>query len=315
MLGGAATREPALRAASRIGAGTGAALLVETFPARLERGAGLPAIDRLGYLAEHVESQLAGVEHLILAGARAPVAFFAYPGRPSDLVPDGCTVHVLASGGDDAVDALERLAGLVASDVEPVLQEPSRPGLPSGELTSESLAETIGAVLPEHAIVADESITSGRSLPAATAGSPRHDLLTLTGGAIGHGLPMATGAAVACPERPVLCLEADGSAMYSLSALWTQAREQLNVTTVILNNGSYAILRMELLRVGAAETGHKATELLNLAPPSIDFVALAAGMGVPATRATTCEGLADQLRAAFAEPGPHLIDAVLTPLF
>ena len=315
LIGGAATREPALRAASRIGVGSGAKLLVETFPARLERGAGLPAIDRMGYLAEQVEYQLAGVKHLILAGTRAPVAFFAYPGKPSDLVPDGCTVHVLASGGGDPVDALERLADLVAPDAEPILQEPALPAMPSGELTAHSLAETIGAMLPERAIVADESITSGRSLPLTTAGSPRHDLLTLTGGAIGHGLPMATGAAVACPERPVLCMEADGSAMYSLSALWTQAREELNVTTVILNNGSYAILRMELLRVGVAETGGKAAELLDLSRPNIDFVALATGMGVPATRATTCEELAEQLRAAFVEPGPHLIDAILAPLF
>ena len=315
LLGGAATREPALLAASRIGVGSGATLLVETFPARLERGAGLPAIERLGYLAEQVEYQLAGVEHLILAGARAPVAFFAYPGKPSDLVPDGCTVHVLASGGDDPVDALERLADLVAPDAEPVLQEPALPAMPSGELNAHSLAETIGVMLPEGAIIADESITSGRSLPLTTVGSQRHDILTLTGGAIGHGLPMATGAAVACPERPVLCLEADGSAMYSLSALWTQARERLNVTTVILNNGSYAILRMELLRVGVAETGRKAAELLSLSPPNIDFVALATGMGVPATRATTCEELAEQLRAAFAEPGPHLIEAILAPLF
>ena len=315
LLGGAATHGPGLRAASRIGAGSGASLFVETFPARLERGAGLPAVDRLGYLAEHVEHQFAGMEHLILVGARAPVSFFAYPGKSSDPVPDGCTVHFLARAGDDAVDALERLADLVAPGVAPVLQEPTVPELPSGGLTAQSLAETIGAVLPEHAIVADESITSGRSLPLTTAGSPPHDLLTLTGGAIGHGLPMATGAAVACPDRPVLCLEADGSAMYSLSALWTQAREELNVTTVILNNGSYAILRMELQRVGAAETGRRAAELLELSPPTIDFVALAAGMGVPASRATSCEELAAQLRAAFAEPGPHLIDAVLEPWF
>jgi len=315
LVGGAATREPALRAASRIGAGTGAKLLVETFPARLERGAGLPAIDRMGYLAEQVETQLAGVEHLILAGARAPVSFFAYPDRPSDLVPAGCNVHTLARGGDDAVDALERLADRVAADAEPVLQEPALPGMPSGALTAESLVETVGAMLPERAVVADESITSGRSLPSATAGSPRHDILTVTGGAIGQGLPVATGAAVACPDRPVICLEADGSAMYSLTALWTQARERLNVTTLILNNRSYAILRMELHRVGAAETGGRAGELLDLSRPDIDFVALATGMGVPATRATTCEELAGQLAAAFAEPGPHLIEAMLAPLF
>jgi acetolactate synthase-1/2/3 large subunit len=174
-----------------------------------------------------------------------------------------------------------------------------------------SLAETIAAALPEHAIVSDESITSGRLLPAATVGCPRHDVLSVTGGAIGQGLPVATGAAIACPDRPVLCLEADGSAMYSLTALWTQAREELNVTTVLLNNSSYAILRMELARVGVASTGGKADALLDLSRPDIDFAGLAAGMGVPATRATTCEALAEQLAAAFAEPGPHLIEAML----
>ncbi|HVM58706.1 MAG TPA: acetolactate synthase large subunit [Gaiellaceae bacterium] len=312
LLGGAATREPALRAASRIGVGAGARLLVETFPARLERGAGLPAVERLGYIAEHVEAQLAGVRHLVLASARAPVSFFAYPGRPSDLVPEDCTVHVLATGADDVVGALQGLADAVAPGAEPVLQELSPPALPSGELTPESTAQTVAATLPEGAVVADESITSGRSLPYASVGSPRHDVLAVTGGAIGQGLPVATGAAVACPDRPVLCLEADGSAMYSIGALWTHAREELNVTTVILNNRSYAILRMELQRVGAAGGG-RARALLDLTPPDLDFVALATGMGVPATRATTCDELAAQLGVAFAEPGPHLIEARLAP--
>ncbi|MBK5229919.1 MAG: acetolactate synthase large subunit, partial [Thermoleophilia bacterium] len=146
-------------------------------------------------------------------------------------------------------------------------------------------------------------------------GSPRNDVLTLTGGAIGQGLPVATGAAIACPDRPELCLEADGSAMISIMALWTHARENLNITTVILNNGAYSILRMELQRVGVETSGKKAAELLDLSRPNLDFVSLAAGMGVAATRATTCEELAEQLRAAFAAPGPHLIDAVLQPLF
>jgi acetolactate synthase-1/2/3 large subunit len=165
-------------------------------------------------------------------------------------------------------------------------------------------------VLPDGAIVADESITSGRAIPAATYGAPRHDLLAVTGGAIGQALPVATGAAVACPGRPVLCLESDGSAMYSLTALWTQAREQLNVTNVILNNRAYAILRGELSRVGASGAGERAKALLDLSRPDLDFVALARGLGVPASCATTCDELAAQLRAAFDEPGPHLIDAV-----
>jgi acetolactate synthase I/II/III large subunit len=302
LLGGAATREPALLAASRIAAGTGTRLLIETFPARLERGAGLPAVERLGYLAEHVEQQLEGARHLILAGARPPVSFFAYPGRASDLVPEGCEVHVIP------VEALEHLA---PDGVEPVLQERVATEVPEGPLDAASFAQTIAAVLPEHAIVADESITSGRAIPFATAGSPRHDVLAVTGGAIGQALPVATGAAVACPDRPVLCLEADGSAMYSISALWTHAREQLNVTTVILNNSAYAILRIELARVGATG-GAKADALLDLSRPDLDFVALANGMGVPATRAVTCEELGDQMRAAFADHGPHLIDAVFS---
>jgi acetolactate synthase-1/2/3 large subunit len=316
LLGSFGLHERALLAASRIAAANADVRLIsETFPARIERGAGLPAIERLGYLAEMVEAQLAGIEHLILAGTRAPASFFAYPGKPSDLVPEGCTVHTLAGLSDDIPEALERLAAEVAAGAEAVLQEPLPAERPSGELNAHTLAQTIGAVLPEGAIIADESNTSGASLPFTTAGSPRHDLLTLTGGAIGQGLPVATGAALACPGRPVLCLEADGSAMYSIMALWTQAREQLDVTTVILNNSAYSILRMELQRTGAGEAGEKARALLDLSDPPIDFTALAAGMGVPATRATTCEQLFEQIEAALAEPGPHLIEAVLAPLF
>ena len=241
-----------LRAASRINGATGAPLLGETFPARLERGAGIPAVDRLGYLAEFAQAQLAGVEHLILVDAKAPVSFFAYPGQPSDLVPPGCTVHTLVRPGEDAPAALEALAEAVGAGSSRSPAPPRlRPDRPSGALTAETLAAAIGAVLPEHAIVVDEGITAGLFVAGATAGAPPHDWLTLTGGAIGIGLPAATGAAVAAPDRPVLCLQADGSAMYTLQALWTQARERLNVTTVVLANRSYAILNMELHRVGA----------------------------------------------------------------
>ena len=255
LLGGAAARRPGLEAASRVAQGTGARLLCETFPARLERGAGIPAIDRLAYLAEFAAGQLSGARHLILAGARAPVSFFAYPGQAGSLVPEGCEVHVLAEPGDDVCGALAALADLVAPDAKPLLAEPERPEVPDGDLTGPSAAAVIGALLPEGAIVSDEANTSGVWLPGATAGAPPHDWLTLTGGSIGLGLPLATGAAIACPGRPVLALEADGSAMYTLSALWTHAREGLDVTTVIFNNGSYAILNMELGRVGAEAPG------------------------------------------------------------
>jgi acetolactate synthase I/II/III large subunit len=314
LLGGAACRERALLAASRIGRATGAQVLVETFPARLERGAGLPNFHRLAYLAESATEQLAGSRHLVLAGARSPVSFFAYPGKPSDLVPDGTEVHVLATGADDVAGALEALAEEVAPDVEPELEPAARPEMPSGELDLGSWAQVIGALLPEGAIVCDEANTSGALLPKATAGAPRHDWLTLTGGAIGQGLPLAVGAAVACPDRPVVSLEADGSAMYTLQALWTMAREQLNVTCVVVNNRAYAILRMELQRVGAEARGPATDALLDLSGPDLDFVALATGMGVPATRATTAEELAEQFERAVAEPGPHVIEAHVPPL-
>jgi acetolactate synthase I/II/III large subunit len=313
-LGGSAVREAGLVAASRIAAATGVKLVCETFPARIERGAGLPAVDRLPYLGEMAAAQLDGTRHLVLVDAKSPVSFFAYPGKPSDLVPEGCEVHVLAAGNDDAAGALARLAEAVGADsTEPVLQAASRPDRPTGELNPQTVAQAIGALLPEGAIVADEANTSGLFVTGATAGGPRHDWMTLTGGAIGYGMPVATGAAVACPDRPVLSLEADGSAMYTLQALWTQARENLDVTTVIFNNRSYAILNMELRRVGVGQPGPKALDMLDLTRPDLDFAALARGMGVDAVRATTAEDFTAALERALAEPGPHLIDAVLAP--
>ena len=314
-LGGSALSERGLRAASRISAGTGARLLAETFPARMERGAGLPAVDRLAYLAEQAEAQLAGVGHLILAGARSPVSFFAYPGRASDLVPADCSVTVLADSDQDVEMALEALAGQVAPETRPVLTElASPPPAEPGPLTAISLANTIAASLPEHAIVVDEANTSGFALPTALAHAPRHTLLTLTGGSIGQGLPAATGAAIAAPDRPVLSLEADGSALYTIQALWTQAREQLNVTTVLINNAAYAILRMELARTNAGRLGERAARMLDLSGPTPDFTQISAGLGVPAVRVTTAEDLDAELRRAYAEPGPHLIEAIVPPV-
>jgi len=315
LIGADATRERGLRAAARIAAATGAKLLCETFPTRLERGAGLPAVEQLGYLAEAAGSQLDGARHLILAGARSPVTFFAYPGKPSDLVPTGCEVHTLAGETGAATSALEALADLVAAGTEPVTAPASRPAPPSGPLTGDSIAAAVGALLPEQAIVVDESNTAGLMLSSATAGAPAHDWLTLTGGSIGYGLPAGIGAAVAAPDRPVLCLQADGSAMYTISALWTQARENLDITTVIYNNGAYDILRLELIRACAGNAfGPKAAALLDLGRPTLDFVAMATGMGVPARRAGTADEFTAALTEAFAEPGPHLIDAVIPPL-
>jgi acetolactate synthase-1/2/3 large subunit len=310
LLGGDGLRRAGLEAASRIAAATGAKLLAETFPARMERGAGLPRVGRLAYLAEMAAPQLAGTRHLILAGARAPVSFFAYPDQASSMVPDGAEVHLLAGPGDDVTGALTELADLVAADTKAAAEPPARPEIPDGGLDAGTASAVIGALLPEGAIVSDESNTSGIGLGGATAGAPPHDWLAVTGGAIGHGLPMAVGAALACPDRPVIALESDGSAMYTISGLWTCARENLNVTTVVFSNRAYAILGLELMRA-TSEAGEVARSLLDLSRPTLDFVQLAAGMGVPARRATTTVQFADALRAALAEDGPHLIEAAL----
>jgi acetolactate synthase-1/2/3 large subunit len=312
LLGGTALTERGLAAASRISAATGARLLAETFPASMAGGAGIPNVNRLAYLAEHAEAQLAGLDHLILAGTRAPVSFFAYPGRPSDLVPAGCAVTVLAEADQDAQTALEQLADQIAAETAPVLAQPARSAVTPGPITASTLASAIAASLPEHAIISDEANTSGVALPQVLARAPRHSLLTLTGGAIGQGLPVATGAAVAAPDRPVLALEADGSALYTIQALWTQAREQLNVTTVILNNAAYAILRMELARTAAGEAGERASRMLDLSDPTPGFAEISTGLGVPATRVRTAEDLDEALRQAYAEPGPHLIEAMMS---
>jgi acetolactate synthase-1/2/3 large subunit len=312
VLGGSALRADGLHAASRVAATAGAALLGETFPANLERGAGIPAVERLAYLAEMAQAQLAGVRHLVLVDAKSPVSFFAYPDRASDLVPEGCTVHTLARPGEDAAGALDALAEAVGAPGDAAVPAPSsRPDRPTGAITTETMAAAVGAVLPEGAVVVDEGNTAGLFVPAATAGVPPHNWLTLTGGAIGIGLPMATGAAVAAPERPVLCLQADGSAMYTLQALWTQAREGLNVTTVVLSNRSYAILNMELHRVGAGAGGPLARRLLDLTDPDLDFCDLARGMGVPARRVENAEDLVTALEAGFAEAGPSVIEVQL----
>jgi acetolactate synthase-1/2/3 large subunit len=316
LLGGRALRERGLLAAARIASATGAKLLGETFPARLERGAGLPALERIAYVPELAAVQLDGLKHLILIDAQAPVSFFAYPGRKSYLVPEGCQVHELAPPDCDVVATLEALVEeLGAEKAAPVLQAPGRPAPVSGPLTAEKACQVIGGALPEGAIVSDESVTSGSTLPVHTAGAPRHDWLTLTGGAIGQGLPVAAGAAVACPDRPVLALQADGSAMYTIQALWTMAREQLGVTVVIFNNRSYSILNVELARVKADGAGPKAHSQLDLSGPDLDFVELARGLGVPAQRVDTAEALGEAIRRAVSEPGPQLVEVVVSPVF
>lgn len=312
LLGGRALREPALVAAARIAASNGVKLFAECFPTRIERGAGLPAVERIAYLAELAGVQLADVEHLVLVDSKAPVSFFAYPGKKSYLVPETCQVHTLATPEQDARASLEKLvAALGATHAQPALQPAQRPDRPRGRLTAEKVCKAVGHLLPDDAIIVDESITSGLMLSAMTAGAPRHDVITLTGGAIGQGLPAAVGAAIACPQRPVLALIGDGTSMYTIQALWTMAREQLNVTTIIFNNATYSVLNIEIERVGAVEAGPKAKSQLDISNPVIDFARLAQGMGVHGVRVDNAEDLAKAMEYALAHPGPHLIEAVV----
>jgi acetolactate synthase I/II/III large subunit len=312
LLGGQALRDRGLVAAARIAAAAGAKLFAERGAPRLERGAGLPAVERLAYWPELASAQLAGLEQLILADAQPPVSWFAYPGENSSLVPDGCAVLELSP---PTFDVLRSLADLVdaldAAGAKPALQPRLIPPRPEGPLTPEKVCQAIGAILPEGAILSDEAITSAAALPTNTAGAPRHDWLTLTGGAIGQGLPVAVGAAIACPDRPVIALEADGSALYTIQSLWTMAREQLDVTVVIFNNRGYGILDAELARLGGQSAGPKSKELVNLGDPDLDFVKLGAGLGIGSRRAEAAEQLTRALEEAVAEPGPHLIEAVL----
>jgi len=313
LIGGRALSEAGTRAAAAVASATGAKLLCETFPARQRRGAGIPPVERMIYLAEFAQMQLAGVEHLILVDTVDPVSFFAYPDKPSRIASDECDIVTLADGSHDAIGSLLALGDLL--DAEEVAgPDASRPARPEGPLDLNSFAQAIAATLPDNAIVVDEANTSGLSLQAETAGAAPHDWLYLTGGSIGIGLPLATGAAVAAPDRKVLCVEADGSAMYTFQALWTMAHEGLDVTIVIANNGRYSVLDMELDRVGADAGGPKARAMFDLTGPDIDFVSLAAGLGVAGVRVETADALADELDRAYAAPGPRLIDAVIPTL-
>ena len=312
LLNGKALFADSLALAGSVCAGTGARMFSDTFVPRLERGAGIAPIEPLPYFGEQAEAVLEGTRHLILVGTRPPVTFFAYPGKPSSLVPDGCDVYSLCGPEGDIPAALQALAETLGVKAPPVLAAAGRPDVPkSGALDPNSIGAVVGHHMPENAIVVNEAATGGFGLPPATAGCPPHDWLALTGGAIGQGLPSAAGAAVACPDRKVLCMQADGSGMYTVQALWTMAREQLDVTTVIFSNRKYAILQVEFTRVGAHNPGPKAMSMLDLANPTIDWTLLAEGMGVEASRATTVAEFDAQMASAMRQRGPRLIEAVI----
>ncbi len=308
----AALREPGLTLAGRIAASTGARLLAQTHNSRVERGAGRVAVDLLPYPVNEALSALADARHLLLVGSKAPVAFFAYPDKPSELSPPDCEVRTLAAPEEDVTQALEALAEELDANgtAAPVQARETRP--PTGDkVTPGAAAAAVGALLPEDAIVVDEALTAASAFISGTRGAVPHDYLQITGGAIGIGLPLATGAAIACPDRKVVCLQADGSAMYTVQALWTQAREGLNVTTVILDNRSYAILKGELANVGAGATGRKADDIMELDRPALDWVSIARGMGVEAGRAGTMEEFNRLLTTGLGSQDPYVIDLLL----
>jgi acetolactate synthase-1/2/3 large subunit len=312
LMSGKALYGKGLAIAGRIAAATGATLLAPYPIARLERGAGIAPVERLQYVLEQAVEQLRGFRQLILVGAPAPVAYFAYPGKKSVLTGNDCEIHTLASADEDCVCALEALAAMLLPPQTPAPREHAeRPVLPSGEITLPGLAAVVGALLPENAIVVDESMTSGRGMMAATRGAPPHDWLGNTGGSIGIALPLAVGAAVACSNRKVLCLSADGSGMYTLQALWTMAREGLKVTTVIFANRTYAVLKREFSYLGAGDPGKRALDMFEIGHPDLDWVHLAKGMGVPGTRVTSLESFAKALREGLESEGPSLIEVPL----
>jgi acetolactate synthase-1/2/3 large subunit len=311
-LGGMALREDALEQAGRIAAATGARLICETFTARLQRGAGRVAVERLPYFGEMAAELLKDLTCIVFVGAKPPVSFFAYPGKPSWLSPAGADLIELASARDEALETLRGLADALDSPESPAsVQMPSMPPIEAGKLDAQSVAAVLAALMPVNAIISDEGATAGLAMLPLTQGAARHDWLMLTGGSIGQGLPLAAGAAVACPERKVIALQADGSGMYTVQALWTMARENLDVTTIILNNGSYAILNIELARVGVSKPGPKALSLLDLTRPAIDWVSISEGMGVAAVRADTVQGFQQALGEALSIKGPRLIEAAI----
>jgi acetolactate synthase-1/2/3 large subunit len=301
-----------LAAAGRIATATNAKLFAPYPVTRLERGAGAAPVERIQYVREMAVEQLKDFCHLILVGARAPMGYFAQPGKDSVFTSPGCEICTLANPGEDYVDALEAVeSALSLHRTQPAVEKAQRPSLPNGDITLTGLAAVVGALLLENAIVVDESMTSGRGMMAATKSAPPHDWLGNTGGSIGIALPLAVGAAVACPDRRVLCLTADGSAMYTLQALWTMARQGLKVTTVVFANRDYAVLKREFSYLGVGNPGPRALDMFEIGRPDLDWVHLAKGMGVPGSRVTSLEGFAKELREGFESGGPRLIEVPL----
>lgn len=317
-LGGISLRDRGLTAAKRIQNASGAELIHENAPARVQRGAGRPTVERLPYLAEIAVERLEKFDHMVLAGAKAPVAFFAYPNLPGELTKPDCVIHTLAAPEQDVIAAIEVLADYIegkGKSTNPETQDRKAqdlPEIPAGKVTAQGVGAAVANLLPRDAIISDEAITSGAFFYDYFDEAACHDWLNLTGGAIGQGLPLAIGAAVACPDRKVISLQADGSAMYTNQALWTMARENLDVCVVLFNNSRYAILELEFSRVGVQNPGERARSMLDIGTPVIDWCQIATGMGVKAGKAETMAEFRHLFEEAMATEGPRLIEVVLT---
>jgi len=313
LLGGATLLAAGLHAAGQLAAGTGVRVFADRNAARMERGVGTFAPQRIPYFPEPAEAALAGLKHLILVESLMPVSFFGYPGRRSTLAPEDCNMHVLASIEEDGTQALQALVEECgAGSVSIPLQEWARPCLPTGAaLTLENIGLALAAEMPEGCIVSDEMISAAEAILQNLVAARPFSHVPITGGSIGQGLPVAVGAAVACPDRKVIALQADGSAMYTLQSLWTMARERLDIVVVILANRRYQILEIESRRTGAAEIGPRANDMMDLTRPNLDWVKLAEAQGVEAGRAATGDEFIALFRDAVKQPGPRLIEAVI----
>ena len=316
ILANQATRGVALARAGQIAAATGARLGSQFFTARIERGAGRVPIERIPYAVPQAAQFLKGFKHLITVETREPVAFFSYPDKPSLLKAEGTLVHPLVEADEDSALAFEMLLdALGATHAKPVLQARVQARVqavvPTGALNPLSIAHALSAAIPENCIVVDESLTTGRESMGHTMGALPHDLINNMGGSIGYATPVAIGAALACPDRRVFCMVGDGSAMYTIQSLWTQARESLNVTTIIFANNSYAILKAEYANMGAGTPGARALSMIDIDRPSIDWQAMAKSMGVPSVSVDTAEAFHKAMTDSVRTPGPVLIEVRL----
>ena len=311
LLGGQACRAEAMVQAARLSA-HGVRVLADTFVARQPRGAGHFQPDRMQYFGEAALADLAGTDLMLLVGTTQPVAFFAYPERPSLLVPEGCDLMTLAGRHEDAVAGLRALADALSAPASGPAQPLKRPeAAPTGPMTPQAAGVSIARHLPEGAIICDDSVTSGGGVASQTGTAAPHEVLALTGGAIGQAIPLSIGAAVACPDRKVLSLNGDGAAMYTVQGLWTISRENLDVTVVVFANHAYRILGIELGRTGAGAAGPSAAKLLDLGDPKIDWVSMAKAMGLPAVRCETAESFETVFASAMRQTGPMFIEAAI----